>query len=233
MNDQTSPQFSIWLTFIKLFKKFFKIAQKILLDFGSQYPNFAQVLQLSFIYFFAIIDLVYSILSTVYSLGYYPEILDPIFPLIAAILQSPILQIWASPEKVFFFSYLVLELMIIRPVFKFSKLVRYNILLLFAVLMLQGLVISYWDLIFHREIAAPVSKFSFDEGEILFTDKIVAIFFFFNTFIFFLFFYTSLYIKAIQGKFATYPGMYWLTDSIFFWLRIKTPTMPFGKRKKK
>jgi hypothetical protein len=26
--------------------------------------------------------------------------------------------------------------------------------------------------------------------------------------------------------------MYWLTDSIAFWLKIKTPTMPFGTRKK-
>jgi hypothetical protein len=26
--------------------------------------------------------------------------------------------------------------------------------------------------------------------------------------------------------------MEWLTDSVAFWLRIKTPTMRFGKRKK-
>jgi hypothetical protein len=27
--------------------------------------------------------------------------------------------------------------------------------------------------------------------------------------------------------------MEWLTDSVAFWLRIKTPTMRFGKRRKK
>jgi hypothetical protein len=40
-----------------------------------------------------------------FSLGYVPEILGPVFPLISAILQSPIFKIWASPEKVFFLSY--------------------------------------------------------------------------------------------------------------------------------
>ena len=45
--------------------------------------------------------------------------------------------------------------------------------------------------------------------------------------------YLYLYIRSIQGKFATIPGMEWLTDSVAFWLRIKTPTMRFGKGKEK
>ena len=67
---------------------------------------------------------------------------------------------------------------------------------------------------------------------IIYTDKPLAIFFFLNTFIFFVFLYFYLYIQSFTGKFATIPFMEWLTDSIAFWLRIKTPTMPFGKRKK-
>jgi hypothetical protein len=47
------------------------------------------------------------------------------------------------------------------------------------------------------------------------------------------FFYSYLYIRAISGKFATFPGTEWLTDSIAFWLKIKTPTMRMGSRKKK
>ena len=46
-------------------------------------------------------------------------------------------------------------------------------------------------------------------------------------------FYSYLYIRAISGKFATFPGTEWLTDSIAFWLKIKTPTMRMGSRKKK
>ena len=74
----------------------------------------------------------------------------PIFPLISKLLQSPFLKIWASPEKVFFLSYVTIELAIVRKVFNFSKLVRYNILLIFSLLMIQGLVVSYWDLLFNK-----------------------------------------------------------------------------------
>ena len=54
-----------------------------------------------------------------------------------------------------------------------------------------------------------------------------------NTFIIFILGYIYLYLTAINGKFATFPGMEWLTDSVAFWLRIKTPTMRTGTRKKK
>ena len=45
--------------------------------------------------------------------------------------------------------------------------------------------------------------------------------------------YSYLYIRAINNKFATLPGGEWLTDSIAFWLKIKTPTMRLGYRKGK
>jgi hypothetical protein len=218
--------------FLKRGKKILKSIQKSLRDFSQKYPDVSQIIQLTFIYFFAVIDLMYAVLNNVFSLGYLPEILIPFFPLIKAILQSPILKIWASPEKVFFLSYVVIEFMVVRSTFKFSKLVKYNILLLFALLMIQGLVISYWDLLFHRQIASPVAKWAYDQGALIYTDKSLAIVFFLNTFLIFIFGYVYLYFRAIRGKFATIPTMEWLTDSIAFWLRIKTPTMRFGKRKK-
>jgi len=202
-------------------------------DFSQEYPDVSQIIQLTFIYFFAVIDLLYAVLNNVFSLGYLPEILIPFFPLIKSILQSPILKIWAIPEKVFFLSYVVIEFMVVRSTFKFSKLVKYNILLLFALLMIQGLVISYWDLLFHRQIASPVAKWAYDQGALIYTDKSLAIVFFLNTFLIFMLAYLYLYFRAVRGKFATIPAMEWLTDSIAFWLRIKTPTMRFGKRKKK
>jgi hypothetical protein len=122
--------------------------------------------------------------------------------------------------------------MVVRSTFKFSKLVKYNILMLFALLMIQGLVISYWDLLFHRQIATPVAKWAYDQGSIIYTDKNLAIVFFLNTFVIFLLTYLYLYFAAVRGKFAQLPFMEWLTDSVAFWLRIKTPTMRFGKRKK-
>ena len=232
MTKNNSTNLSLWKMFLKRGKKILKSIQKSLRDFSQKYPDVSQIIQLTFIYFFAVIDLMYAVLNNVFSLGYLPEILIPFFPLIKAILQSPILKIWASPEKVFFLSYVVIEFMVVRSTFKFSKLVKYNILLLFALLMIQGLVISYWDLLFHRQIASPVAKWAYDQGAIIYTDKSLAIVFFLNTFLIFIFGYVYLYFRAIRGKFATIPTMEWLTDSIAFWLRIKTPTMRFGKRKK-
>jgi hypothetical protein len=98
--------------------------------------------------------------------------------------------------------------------------------------MVQGLMIAYWDLLFHRQIASSVEKWAYDQGAIIHTDKRLAIFFFFNTFVLFASLYLYLYLRALNGKFATLPGLEWLTDSVAFWLRIKTPTMRFGKRKK-
>ena len=232
MTKNSSTNLSSWRLFVKKVKKGAKSVKKSLRNFSLKYPNISQIIQLSFIYFFAVVDLLYSVLNNVFSLGYLPEILLPIFPVIKSILQNPVLKIWASPEKVFFLSYVVIEFMIVRSTFKFSKLVKYNVLLIFSMLMIQGLVISYWDVLFHRQIATPVARWAYDQGAIIYTDKNLAIVFFLNTFFLFILTYLYLYFRAINGKFATIPFMEWLTDSVAFWLRIKTPTMRFGKRKK-
>jgi hypothetical protein len=231
MIDTNVKVLSIWKQIVKIVRQLFKSIDKKFRTFGSNYPNLAQVIQLTFIYFFACIDLIYSVLNNVFTLGYMPELLVPIFPFIKYILQSPYFKIWASPEKVFFLSYLVIEVMVIRNYFKFSKLVKYNILLIFSLLMIQGLVISYWDLLFHREISTSLAKWASGKEGIISSDKSLAITFFFNTFVVFFSGYIYLYFRAIQGKFATIPAMEWLTDSVAFWLRIKTPTMRFGKDK--
>ena len=52
-------------------------------------------------------------------------------------------------------------------------------------------------------------------------------------FVIFVLTYMYLFFKAMRGKYATIPGMEWLTDSVAFWLRIKTPTMRLGGKKGK
>lgn len=221
-----------WREFIKNLKKTIKPFKKQLLLFTEKNPNIAQNIQLTFTYFFAVIDLISSILNYIYSLGFFPELIDNLYPSIHSLLMSPLLQLWASPERVFMLSYIVIEFMVVRSVFKFSKLVRYNILLIFSLLMLQGLVISYWDVLCHREISSKIGQFSYDQGIILFSDKKLAFVLFFLTFILFISGYFYLYITALRGKIATIRGFEWVTDSVCFWLRIKTPTMRFGKRKR-
>lgn len=228
-SSSSSPLKSFTEAILNLLKNF----QKVLTNFSIKYPDISEKIQLTFIYYFALIDLLYGILSNVFALGYFPEILRDFYPMIKDILSNPFIQMWNSPEKIFFLSYVAIELIVVRPVFKFSKLVKYNVLLIFALLMIQGLVISYWDLLFHREIASAATKWIFDDSGFIYTDKFLSIIVFFCTFILFVLFYSYLYSRALSGKFATFPGMSWLTDSIAFWLKIKTPTMRMGSRKKK
>jgi hypothetical protein len=128
---------------------------------------------------------------------------------------------------------MVIEFMVVRSVFNFSKLVRYNILLIFSLLMLQSLIICYWDVLFHRQISANLIKWSYDQGVITYSDKELAFSLFILTFVVFLIGYFYLYITALRGKFSILPGLNWITDSVCFWLKIKTPTMRSGKRKRK
>jgi hypothetical protein len=202
-------------------------------EFDRKYPHTSQGVQLSFIYFFALVDLVYSVLSNIFSLGYLSESIVPFFGVISSILQSPVFKIWASPEKVFFMSYVVLEFMVIRSTLNFSKFIKYNILLVFALLMIQGLVISFWDLLFHREITDAVANWTYDEGLLIASNKQLAVFFFLFTFVIFFSLYYHFYSNALKGKIVTVPGLHWMTDSVAFWLKIKTPTMKFGDKKKK
>jgi hypothetical protein len=240
MKHQNFSQSSLWLSFVEFFKNIFLFIKRGFSRFQEKYPKASEKIQLTFVYFFAMIDLVHSILSSVFSFEYFPDILEPFLFIIQFILQQPLFQIFSSPEKIFFLSYLVIELMVVKSVFGFSLLVRYNILLVFGLLMLQGLVISYWDLLFHRDIAEPITEWSFDaldsvdeDNDFLFTDDFIAVFFFLATFFLFFILYLFFYVNALRGKFATFSGIHWLTDSISFWLKIKTNTMPFGKKKKK
>jgi hypothetical protein len=80
-------------------KKYLKGA-KPFRAFSAKFPNVTQMIQLTFIYF-AVIDLLYAVLNNVFSLGYVPEILGPVFPLISAILQSPILKFGQVQKRSF------------------------------------------------------------------------------------------------------------------------------------
>jgi hypothetical protein len=225
--------FNLYQNFLKYVKKYFSIIAEKLEEFDKTYPNTSRIIQLSFIYLFALIDLFQSILNNVLALSYYPENVNPFITRIQEIMESPFFKIWGSPEKVFLLSYVVLELMITRSVIKFPKFVKYNIILVFALLMLQGLVISFWDFVFHREISDAVSNWTYDEGMIVATNKALGMFFYFLTFILFLGLYYYFYSNALKGKIVVIKNFYWLTDSVAFWLRIKTPTMKFrGKNKR-
>ena len=191
-------------------------------NFNKQYKKVLEILQLSFLYFFSFLVLIYSVKMY---LGFLPGGIFSSIPLIQAIFNFQFLRFIAAPERTFFFYILTMELIINRNVFKVSKLVKYNILLIFILEMIQNVLLSYWELLFNRQISLVGGP------EISILDKTLLISFFSGMFSFFTVIYGYSYIKALQGKFVTFPYLEWLTDSIAFWLQIKTPTMPpFGKQ---
>ncbi len=199
----------------KRIKKLFKLFQKNTL----RYQNLLQIIQLTFIYFFAIIVLIYSIKT---SLGYFPEIIFKLIPFLKEVLNFPLLKILAAPEKTFILYLLVIEVVINRPIFNFSQIIKYNFLLIFILEMFQNLLISYWDLLFNREIESAVAN--------TILVKNLTIIIFCLIFTFFILLYLYCYIQSIRGIFPRFPGyLSWLTDSIAFWLQIKTPKIGNGK----
>jgi hypothetical protein len=212
-----------------------KVIQKILdklKEFGERYPSINQNIQFTVMYYFAFIDLTYSILSGVYALGDDLSLLRPFFPFIKWVFESPTVEFWLSPERSFIVTTFILETVVERGMFGLSTLVRFNIVMLFSLLMLQALIISYWDAIFNKEtVNLDVLLYNEpDEGDII--DEVSGVPVFYLTFFVFFFIYVALYISAIRGKFFTAPGFTWITDSACFWLKIRTPTM-FNRKGKK
>ena len=46
--------------------------------------------------------------------------------------------------------------------------------MLFALLMIQGLVVTYWDVIFHREVCNGIGKWILDDMGFIYTDRFLA-----------------------------------------------------------
>ena len=103
MSKKNSRNLTLWKTLLNKVNKAFRPIRESFNDFNAKYPNINQTIQLTFIYFFAIVDLHFAILNNVFSLGYFPDILTPVFPIIQGVLQSPFFNI-----KFFFCGFLYL-----------------------------------------------------------------------------------------------------------------------------
>lgn len=189
-------------------KVFIKISQKHRLTF--------QRIQLTCIHFFGIVVLIYSIQN---SLGEFPPQITSFFPFANQVLGNSLLKIFATPEKIFFCYLLILEFFINRSTFNLSLLVKYNILLIFILEMVQNLLLIYWDLVVVRE-------FEISFGDVLFSEIITFVFYFGHFFLFFSLYLYS-YWKSFHEKFPIFPGnLRKITDSIAFWLHLKQSEKP-------
>jgi|GEM_PF-5105404 hypothetical protein len=199
---------------LQLFQKFFKGLKKIIKAFrkvAKRNRRIFERFQLTFIYFFAVVVLTYTIRN---SLGYFPEMLFKLFPFLVPIFDIQALKILAAPEKTFVLYMLILEMFLNRSIFNFSVLVKFNVLLIFILEMLQNLLVSYWDILFNRELDVL-------SGGVVIA-RTATMFFYFFLFVFFFALYCYSYVSSLKGDFPRFPGVLKsITDSVAFWLQIK------------
>lgn len=205
--------FSYLSTISKFLKSLSEKIQKKIKAFKNhtrKYKGFYEKMQLTGIYFCANAVLMYTIKNC---LGYFPSIFSYL-PFSKEILNSSFLQFLASPEKTFFIYLLILQFIILRPIFGFSILVKYNILLLFLLEMIENVLLSIWDILFSRELDL-ISPFGV-------LNQPLSQGFLSLIFCFFFFIYQYLYINSLQQKFPKLPGILQkVTDSVAFWLKLK------------
>lgn len=193
--------------FLQRILKSLKIFQKS----AKNNRKFFEWAQLTSIYFFAIIVLAYTIRN---SLGYFPEMLFRLFPFLVPAFEIQALKILAAPEKTFLLYMLIIEMFLNRSFFNFSLLVKFNVLLIFILEMLQNLLVSYWDIFFNREVDG------LNGGVVI--ARTATMFFYFFLFLFFFGLYAYSYISSLLGIFPKFPGILKnITDSVAFWLQIK------------
>ena len=94
MINKSSTNDSLVFSFVRKFKKLIKLFLKS----TRKNKKIIERIQLTFIYFFAVVVLSYSIQGY---LGGFPEFVFQLFPFLQDILNISILKLLATPEKTF------------------------------------------------------------------------------------------------------------------------------------
>lgn len=198
---------------------FRKSIQKI----GNKNKKIFTKFQLTTIYFLAIVVLLHTVKNNLRSM---PEIFFVFIPYLDQILKIKIFQFFATPEKNFLLYMVILEIIISRPVFKFSPLIKFNVLLIFILEMCSNLIVAIWDLVFFREIDVAF-------GLVQSNQNLNQYFFIVYTF-FMLCVYLYSYIQSVRGKYPNFPEpISFITDSVAFWMRIDTQRRKDGRKFRK
>ena len=199
---------SIFQIVVKRIKKTLKLLRKT----AKKYSRILECFQLTFIYFITLVSFAYTIKN---GLGTFPDTLLDFFPVINQLVNIESLRILSDSDRTFFFYILTIEIVINRSFLNLSRLVKFHIVLVFILELLQNMVMNYWDLFVNRELDI-ISYNTIAENR--WTPA-------FCTYIFVIFFilYAYSYIESLRGRFPIFPGpLKSITDSAGIWVRIKT-----------
>jgi len=190
------------------------------------FPGIRPTIQLTFVYLFAFLDLVFNMCRII-------DLFEGKLPnFILNLLENDTLKFFFSEQIVFIMFYLVLQFFIITNPLKFNKVVRFNILLVVSLLQLQFLCWSVWEGIYCPSFPEVTADLLWT-NELDDFNELASIFYFTMVLFCYLGTFGYCYFCSLTGRFPRFPKYFtWIPDSVAFWLRIRTPTMPYGKRKK-
>lgn len=224
MNNENHPiknEENKLITFFKSLKKIFRKISKKLKKLSFRYPRLFLFMQLTFLYSYAILTLIFSITDIN---GSFPEPLYKFVPYITQIFKMTFLRALVSPEKTFALYLLVTDSILNSK--SASIILKYHLLLVFMIEMLGNLAISVWDLFVHRDTSDGTIPFIFSYRN--------ASYFFTTFFLFMYFLYIYCYLNAIQYKLVSFPKPFQkITDSVGFWLHLKRIDLEKEYRKDK
>lgn len=143
-------------------------------------------------------------------LGSLPELYQYLFPSLESIVAQPFLRTITDPDQTFIIYYIIIEFLIHRPIIRFSLIVRFNIIFLCILELMQNVAYNLIDLLFAREFEQVLMVSQLSSSLINIINVL------FN------FLYIYCYYQAIRGKLPRFPGsLQKFVDSIAFWLRVK------------
>lgn len=196
---------------IRPFVSFMQRIWNFIQNIGKKNRRIFECLQISVIYYFALVTL----MATIHlCLGYIPSTYVQLIPFAEEIMDSSVFSFFCVPDKTFIIYLLVHELIVFRAYFNFSTLIRFHILYVMTMEMILNGAIVWWDCLFNYEIDRYTYKY---------VDEAIAYQFFSVLLCFFLCIYAYSYIRGLQSKLPVFPHPYLqkIPDSVAFWLHLQ------------
>ncbi len=152
--------------------------------------------------------------------GDYPSVIEDNLEFFKSFLKSG-LNFTSDPARQYILYLFVMQCLIIRPIYKIEKILKFNIFLTFILEMLFILLALCWEIIANKEIEFIQLFGSANNMEKFFPEE-VDDFFYSASWSFFFLIYAFCYLFAIISKYPkvpknVFPIFQRIIDSIHFW----------------
>ena len=152
--------------------------------------------------------------------------MEPLYTSLEGLIDDPIFSnIFGNPDRVFLFSYFTLEFIVQRSLFGFTRVVKFHILFIFAVQMLQSWLFTLWDLICNPIPTPSPDSWDIDDIDLIHESDINSLLAG-NVFLLIALIsvvaYLYSYIQGLRNRYTEFgPALNWFTESLTWMIRVK------------